>query len=80
MSDVLLMSPFDGALVARSVRKLAREVHRSFASQTSESEVRDLFLALDDLESWIDFAPASDLSRWVSSLRTRLEGRFATTF
>ena len=77
MLNALLTAPGDGARLAKTVRELAREARRAFTGQLGDAEVGVLFLAINDLEDWIEATPAIDLCRWISSLKAQLEERFS---
>jgi hypothetical protein len=63
----------DGVLLARSVRALASLAGRTLSRPASPSEVGDLLEAIDRLEGEARVQSSKDLSRWLASLRKRVE-------
>lgn len=63
----------DEICLARSLRVLALRARQILRSPADAAETRDLLLAIANLESDTRVHSATDVARWLSSLRRRIE-------
>lgn len=65
--------PCDGVTLARSVRAIAAQARRTLKRPSDRGEARDLLAAISNLERDSLTRSSGDLSRWLASLRRRIE-------
>ena len=63
----------DGMSLARSVRALAAQARRTLNDPADGPDARELLEKIDGLERLIDARSSEGLSRWVASLRRKVE-------
>lgn len=67
------LAPCDGANLARLVRAVGFSARRNLNRPPNPSEAGELLRAIDSIESEVGRLPSGDLSRWLRSLRRRIE-------
>jgi hypothetical protein len=73
-----LVAPDDGVALARSVRAIATRAQRTLKRPANPGEARELLDEIDTLEHAAKARSSEELSRWVSSLRDRIESHGRT--
>ena len=68
----------DYVVLARSVRALAAQAQRVLSRPMTEKEANALLRAIDNLERQLEPGSFQPLSRWVASLRRRVEDHAMT--
>jgi len=68
-----LAAPSDGVSLARCVRSIAARAQRALRRPANPGEARDLIDAIHSIEEAAKALSSEDLSRWLASLRDRVE-------
>jgi hypothetical protein len=67
------ISPQDGVAFARSIRLIARDARDRLQGSTSNEQFVDLLDRIEWLEEQARVRQSDDLTRWLSSLRKKVE-------